>query len=321
MRSLNPIDLQELIESVRREASLRLGQGRVADYIPELARIDAKKLGIAVATIDGDFVSCGDTEDLFSIQSISKVFTLALALGKVGDSLWERVGREPSGSAFNSIVQLEHERGIPRNPFINAGAIVVADIVLAGHQPREAIGHILQFVRFLVNDETIAIDPAIARSETESGYRNRALANYMRAFGNLMRPNTWGLFSPMCHCHELQSVGSRRAVSRQWRTNSVIQRKCGIASALSANQCSYADLWPIRRLRRLRFSGRLAEQEWSGRRYSRHCSGPSFDCGVVAGTQHGRQLFDRNVCPRADSKQSRLVGLLAQSPSIIHSMS
>jgi glutaminase len=185
---------------VRRDASLRLGQGRVADYIPELARIDAKKLGIAVATVDGDFVSCGDAEDLFSIQSISKVFTLALALGKVGDSLWERVGREPSGSAFNSIVQLEHERGIPRNPFINAGAIVVADIVLAGHQPREAIGHILQFVRFLANDETIAIDPAIARSETESGYRNRALANYMRAFGNLMHPVdlTLGVYFHQC---------------------------------------------------------------------------------------------------------------------------
>ena len=293
---------------------MRLGQGRVADYIPEFARIDAKKLGIAVATIDGDFVSCGDTEDLFSIQSISKVFTLALALGKVGDSLWERVGREPSGSAFNSIVQLEHERGIPRNPFINAGAIVVADIVLAGHQPREAIGHILQFVRFLANDETIAIDPAIARSETEFWIpqsRSCELHAGVREFVAPSRPNTWGLFSPMCHCHELQSVGSRRAVSRQWRTNSVVQRKCSIAAALSANQRSYADLWPIRRLRRLRFSGRLAEQEWSGRRYSRHCSGPSFDCGVVAGTQHGRQLFDRNVCPRADSKQSRLVGLLA----------
>jgi glutaminase len=213
VRNLNPSDLKELIESVRQEATLRLGQGRVADYIPELARIDAKKLGIAVATIDGDFVSCGDTEDLFSIQSISKVFTLALALGKVGDSLWERVGREPSGSAFNSIVQLEHERGIPRNPFINAGAIVVADIVLAGHQPREAIGHILQFVRFLANDETIAIDPAIARSETESGYRNRALANYMRAFGNLMHPVdlTLGVYFHQCaiamNCSQLARAG------------------------------------------------------------------------------------------------------------------
>jgi glutaminase len=96
-------------------------------------------------------------------QSISKVFTLTLALGKVGDALWERVGREPSGTAFNSIIQLEHERGIPRNPFLNAGAIVVADIVLAGHQLREAIGDIVQFVRFVANDETIAIDPAIRR--------------------------------------------------------------------------------------------------------------------------------------------------------------
>jgi glutaminase len=202
-----------LIESARQEASLRLGQGSVADYIPELAKIDAKKLGIALATVDGNFVSCGDAEELFSIQSISKVFTLTLALGKVGDALWDRVGREPSGTAFNSIVQLEHERGIPRNPFINAGAIVVADVVLAGHQPREAIGEILELVRFVANDETIAIDPAVARSETEFGHRNRALASYMQAFGNLIHPVdlTLGVYFHHCaiamNCSQLARAG------------------------------------------------------------------------------------------------------------------
>jgi len=197
---LNPKKLQELLDGVRRQALLRIGEGRVADYIPELAKVDLKKLGIAVATVEGDLVKGGDAEEPLSIQSISKVFTLTLALGKIGDALWQRVGREPSGTSFDSIVQLEHERGLPRNPFINAGAIVVADVVLAGHQPREAIGHILQFVRFVADDETVAIDPAVARSETECGYRNRALANYMRAFDNLIHPVDMVLGVYFHHC-------------------------------------------------------------------------------------------------------------------------
>lgn len=200
MKWLGKIELRDLVERIWRETLPRLGEGQVADYIPELAKIDARKLGIAVATIDGELISSGDAEELFSIQSISKVFTLTLALGKVGDALWERVGREPTGTAFNSIIQLEHEHGIPRNPFINAGAIVVADLVLAGHQPREAIGHILQFVRFLAADETIAVDPAVARSETEYGDRNRALASYMRAFGNLLHPVDLTLGVYFHHC-------------------------------------------------------------------------------------------------------------------------
>jgi glutaminase len=174
---LKPRKLQDLLDTARQQALPRIGEGEVADYIPELAKVDLNKLGIAVATVDGDLVKAGDAEEPFSIQSISKVFTLTLAPGKIGDALWQRVGREPSGTSFDSIVQLEHERGLPRNPFINAGAIVVAASCLQGHQPREAIGHILQFVRFVADDETIAIDPAVARSETEGGYRNRALAN------------------------------------------------------------------------------------------------------------------------------------------------
>lgn len=205
--------LQQLIETVHHEAAPLLGLGEVADYIPELARVDPRKLGIAVAPVDGEVFVCGDADEPFSIQSISKVFTLTLALGKIGDALWKRVGREPSGTPFNSIVQLEHERGIPRNPFINAGAIVVTDVVLAGHEPREAIGEILQLIRFLASDDTVAIDPAVARSETEEGYRNRALANYMRAFGNLHHPVdlTLGVYFHQCAiamtCRQLARAG------------------------------------------------------------------------------------------------------------------
>jgi glutaminase len=180
-----PEDIQHAIDAAYEDLAPRLGEGEVAKYIPELADVDPCKLGIAVATVGGHFLSAGDAREPFSIQSISKVFTLTLALGKVGDILWRRVGREPSGSAFNSIVQLEHERGIPRNPFINAGAIVVSDCVLGNRSPAETIEEILQFVQCVAHDGSIAIDKAVARSEEKTGYRNRALANYMRSFGNL----------------------------------------------------------------------------------------------------------------------------------------
>src|SRR4029077_15824231 len=146
----------------------RTSDVRVADHIPELSKIDKHKLGIAIHTIDGRSFVAGDADEPFSIQSVSKVFTLTLALGKIGDALWARVGREPSGTPFNSIVQLEHEKGIPRNPFINAGAIAVADVILSGHQPREAIGEILRFIRFLADDEAITIDPHVLAAENRA---------------------------------------------------------------------------------------------------------------------------------------------------------
>jgi len=178
-------ELQGILDVIASDLCKHEDRGIVADYIPELATLDDRKFGMAIVTVDGDSFAVGDAAEAFSIQSISKVFTLTLALGKIGSALWRRVGREPSGSPFNSIVQLEHERGVPRNPFINAGAIVVADVVLSGHRPTETIGEILQFVRMLASEEAVYIDPAVAKSETDTGFRNAALANYMRAFGNL----------------------------------------------------------------------------------------------------------------------------------------
>ncbi|MBN8911524.1 MAG: glutaminase [Rhizobiales bacterium] len=205
--------LQSVIQGIYTELLSRLGSGKVADYIPELAKVNPRRFGIAVATVDGDVHAVGDAEESFSIQSISKVFALTLALGTHGDALWKRVGREPSGSAFNSIVQLEHESGIPRNPFINAGAIVVCDAILARHRPKEAIGEILRFVRALADDETVAIDPAVARSEQKTGFRNLALASYMRSFGNLHHPPelTLGVYFHQCaiamSCRQLARAG------------------------------------------------------------------------------------------------------------------
>ncbi|MDK3071934.1 glutaminase [Sedimentitalea sp. JM2-8] len=160
-------------------------RGSVADYIPQLARVDPAQFAITLATAEGDVISVGDADTPFSIQSISKVFTLAVALGNQGERLWSRVGREPSGDPFNSIVQLEYEKGLPRNPFINAGAIAVTDSILGQYAPKEALGQILQFIRFVAGQEDIAIDPAVARSEQETGFRNVALANFMRGFGTL----------------------------------------------------------------------------------------------------------------------------------------
>ncbi|WP_313899197.1 glutaminase [Methylobacterium sp. J-090] len=193
-------DLHAVVREIAEEMRARPDRGEVATYIPELARVDASAFGLVVIDADGTIAAGGDADVAFSIQSISKVFTLTLALGMVGDRLWRRVGREPSGSPFNSIVQLERERGIPRNPFINAGAIAVTDVILSGHQPREALGEILRFMQFLAEDPTIAIDEAVAASELRTGFRNVALANYMKSFGVLDNPVDFTLGVYFHHC-------------------------------------------------------------------------------------------------------------------------
>lgn len=188
-------------------------RGTVANYIAPLARIDPARFGIAVVEADGTVHAAGDADQPFSIQSVSKVFALTMALGRVGDALWQRVGREPSGSAFNSIVQLEAEHGIPRNPFINAGAIIVSDVLLAGNAPRETIGDILRFVRDLAGDQAIFIDREVARAEQDTGFRNIALAQYMRSFGNLRHAaeETLGVYFHQCaiamSCRQLALAG------------------------------------------------------------------------------------------------------------------
>lgn len=187
-------NLEEIVGTVCREMQAHLGHGRVADYIPALARIDPRHFGIAVAVQTGNgagggapvrLYSAGDAQTAFSVQSISKVFTLTMALEELGGALWKRVGREPSGSPFNSIVQLENERGISRNPLINAGALVVTDALLAAGDPAALVRKILDFMRQLAHDPTVAIDPDVATSEGETGFRNASLANFLRAFGNI----------------------------------------------------------------------------------------------------------------------------------------
>ncbi len=193
-------DLARIVRDIAEEMSARPDRGQVATYIPELANVDPARFGLAVIDLDGITHLGGNADLPFSIQSISKVFTLTLALGRVGDRLWRKVGREPSGNPFNSIVQLEREMGVPRNPFINAGAIAVTDVILSGRQPRETLGEILRFLQFLAEDDTIHIDQNVAASEKRTGFRNAALANYMKSFGVVDNPVDFTLGVYFHHC-------------------------------------------------------------------------------------------------------------------------
>ncbi|MCW8347820.1 MULTISPECIES: glutaminase B [Vibrio] len=174
---------QQILSQIVSEVRPLIGQGKVADYIPALARVANDKIGIAVCTNDGEIICSGDAEEAFSIQSISKALSLTLAMMLYKpEEIWQRVGKEPSGQAFNSLIQLEMEHGIPRNPFINAGAIVVADLLQSRlSAPKQRM---LEFVRLLSGDNHIVYDKVVAASEMMHSDRNAAIAYLMRSFGN-----------------------------------------------------------------------------------------------------------------------------------------
>jgi glutaminase len=182
------MDYQALLDEVVSDVSAYRGQGTVAAYIPTLARADPEKLGIALALEDGAVFAAGDAAEAFSIQSISYVFALSLALDHQKSALWNHVGREPSGSPVNSIFQLELSRGKPRNPMTSAGAIVVCDQLIGGDTADEALDEVLEFLRERSNDEAVAIDEGLAMSESQAGAFNRTLAYFISAFGNLQSP-------------------------------------------------------------------------------------------------------------------------------------
>jgi glutaminase len=182
---LGRMQFQSILDEITDELRPHIGEGRVASYIPALARIDPAQFGIALCSVDGQEAWAGSARTPFSIQSISKVFSLTLAMQRAGDWLWERIGREPSGDPFNSLVQLEHEQGIPRNPLINAGAIGVADRLLSACVDAKA--ELLQLMSELSGD-AIQFDAEVAASEGATGFRNMALANLMKSFGKLDNP-------------------------------------------------------------------------------------------------------------------------------------
>ncbi|WP_375752535.1 glutaminase B [Vibrio sp. HN007] len=173
----------EMLSEILDEVRPLIGQGKVADYIPALAKVSGNKLAMAIYTNDGTIYKAGDADEAFSIQSISKVLSLTLAMVVYeSDEIWSRVGKEPSGQAFNSLIQLEMEKGIPRNPFINAGAIVIADMLQSRFSaPKQRL---LEFVRNLSGDTHIVYDKIVAASEMMHSDRNAAIAYLMRSFGN-----------------------------------------------------------------------------------------------------------------------------------------
>ena len=176
--------LDEIVATLRPQIDRGCPGGTVASYIPALARIDARQFGIALRTCDGIEAGAGDFETPFSIQSVSKLFTLTLAMQRMGDALWERIGREPSGNPFNSLVQLENEQGKPRNPFINAGALVVADVLVSHLRDPERV--VLDFMRARGGNPQIGRDSAVDDRTRRDSHRNRALAHFIRSFGNLV---------------------------------------------------------------------------------------------------------------------------------------
>ena len=192
------VEYRSVLDRVADAAREVLGSGRVPDQIPVLADADPRAFGLAVATVEGEVHGVGEWRRRFSIQSISKVFTLALVIEKDRGALWTRVGREPSGTPFNSLVQLEYEHGIPRNPFINAGALVVTDrlLTLTG----DACGAVERFLRTECACPEIASDHVVASSEAEHGNRNAALAHFLASCGNLENPVGRVLDHYIRHC-------------------------------------------------------------------------------------------------------------------------
>ncbi len=172
-----------MLEAILAEIRPLIGRGKVADYIPALASVSGDKLGIAISTVDGQHFAAGDAHERFSIQSISKVLSLVVAMNHYQEEeIWQRVGKDPSGQPFNSLLQLEIEQGKPRNPFINAGALVVCDMLQSRlSAPRQRM---LEIVRRLSGVADIAYDPVVARSEFEHSARNAAIAWLMKSFGN-----------------------------------------------------------------------------------------------------------------------------------------
>lgn len=157
--------------------------GHVANYIPELAKVSPHYFGVHLTSINGEKYAFGDSDIRFSLQSISKVLSFVLAYSCVKSDIWTRMNLEPAGTPFNSLVQLEHDKGIPRNPFINAGAIVVADILASEFEnPKEEL---LTFIRLLAKNPSIDYNPVVAFSEKSTGFRNYALVNFMKSFGNI----------------------------------------------------------------------------------------------------------------------------------------
>jgi glutaminase len=190
-------------------------EGKVADYIPELARADRNWFGIAIVTVDGQVFEIGDCQQLFTIQSISKPFVYGLALEDHGvDHVLSKVGVEPTGEAFNAIV-LDEDSNRPFNPMVNAGAIATADLVKGKDYPERVTRLLAMFRRYCGRE--MYIDNSVFMSERMTGHRNRAIGHLMRNFemvGERIEESLELYFqqcSVLVNCHDLAVMGATLA--------------------------------------------------------------------------------------------------------------
>jgi glutaminase len=208
---MSDVDYHGILTQVLADIEPEIGRGRVATHIPALGSVDPNQFGMAVADVDGNVTGVGACDVPFSSQSVSKVFALALVIAAEGSNLWSRVGREPSGSPYNSLVQLEHENGIPRNPFINSGALVTTDLLLS--LTGDARGAVLELLRQESGNSLVDYDPVVAGSELEHGARNAALGYFMASHGNMENPvqqvleHYFWQCSIRASCRDLASAG------------------------------------------------------------------------------------------------------------------
>ena len=247
MTDVTDVDMAGLLADIAADIDSEIGLGTVADYIPALARVEPDRFGMAVAELDGTVHGVGDWREPFSIQSVSKVFALALAMAcPDGDQIWQRVGREPSGTAFNSLVQLEHENGIPRNPFVNAGALVVTDELARYGDSADAM---LEFLRTETGSPLIDIDTEVSRSETANADRNLAMGYLMSSYGVIHQdlPTVIDQYARQCAIamtcedlsraglflarHGIRNDGSRLLTDTQAKRINAIMLTCGTYDA------------------------------------------------------------------------------------------
>jgi len=235
------VDFDDILAQIQTEIEPRLGEGQVDQTIPALSEIPPHQFGMAIYTVHGEHFEIGDAHVRFSIQSIAKVFSLTRAMQLSGDRLWSRLGREPSGGAFNSLLQLENHQGIPRNPFVNAGAIVIMDEIM-----RYGEGDLMPVIRDLAGEPSLLCDPIVADAERASGHRNRAMAHFLKSFGNLYNETDavldayFDLCATSMNCRELAraflylanaGVGGEGALvtdSRQAKRINSVMLTCGV---------------------------------------------------------------------------------------------
>ena len=187
----------EIIKEAMAEASKVIPEGKVATYIPELGKVDPNQLGICIYSLAGDKVCLGAYDVRFTMQSISKVLMLILALELCGlKEVFEKVGAEPSGEAFNSLVELDLNDSRPYNPLINSGALAICSLLLNEID----FDSILKYAKAVMVDDDICVNEAVYQSEMSTCSRNRSIAYLLESKGIITTDveETLQLYTKMC---------------------------------------------------------------------------------------------------------------------------